>query len=221
MKRAFGIFGIRRGLASAAVLACVFSVLPSLCVSGAEAELISNGDMEEIDGNRPRGWGGNMIEEGGNHFLRLVQTTPGDMPMVYRRIDLPKDVSAYDQIDLSMRGRVSGLVKGSDSWNDARVMNNVKSADGGSFLVTNDKNAGLLTDVVIDPDSPFLTAGTVSEARLVDYPKGAVYGSNISTVGRFVSPDKVLRCTDTLLRLCTGTSVPVSVRHMLDTVGHL
>ena len=98
----------------------------------ASEDLISNGDMETLTNGRPTGWGssGTVCEEDGNHFLRLVQTTPGATTLVYRRVNLPKSLTGYDQIDLSMRGRVSGLVKGVNSWNDARVMINVCSADG-------------------------------------------------------------------------------------------
>ena len=120
----------RCGRMSAMLLACVFAVLGMSRTFGANVELIDNGDMERLSDGRPQGWGGTMVVENGNHFLRLVQQTPGDMPMVYRRVDLPKDLGAYEQIDLSMRGRVTGLVKGVESWYDARVMINVKSADG-------------------------------------------------------------------------------------------
>ena len=131
MKTQVGRIGGNRRLHAVAGIALACASLFAV-QRAAGADLIANGDMETQSGGRPYGWGGagEALEENGNHFLRLVQTTAGEMPMVYRRFDLPKNLAAYDQIDFSMRGRVSGLVKGSESWYDARVMINVKSASG-------------------------------------------------------------------------------------------
>ena len=138
MKTQVGRIGGNRRLHAVAGIALACASLFAV-QRAAGADLIANGDMETQSGGRPYGWGGagEALEENGNHFLRLVQTTAGEMPMVYRRFDLPKNLAAYDQIDFSMRGRVSGLVKGSESWYDARVMINVKSSSGDTLASAN------------------------------------------------------------------------------------
>src|SRR5688500_5110336 len=79
--------------------------------------LVPNGTFEaDADGDRwPDGWGklkagGSWQEEGGNHFLRLTSSTPGEMVMLYQQIRVPETVKA---IELTFRMRVTGLQKGS------------------------------------------------------------------------------------------------------------
>jgi len=100
--------------------------------SFAAVELVSNVDMEAADaGGNPVGWAGGparwLKDEKGNHFLRLVQEKPGTMVCVYRRHDIPE---GCDRAVLSLKARLSGFVAGDQPWFDARVIVNVKGADG-------------------------------------------------------------------------------------------
>ncbi|WP_309383845.1 glycoside hydrolase family 5 protein [Cerasicoccus frondis] len=74
-------------------------------------------------------WSGkkNIVEEGGNHYLRLVSTEPGEMVMDYREVDIPAGV---DALQLSWSQRVTGLKKGEKPWFDARIMMEWKDASG-------------------------------------------------------------------------------------------
>ena len=97
------------------------------------ASLITNGDFERDQKGRgwPDDWGrpkcGTWEEEDGNHFLRLSTSEPGVLNMVYRVIDLPADAQA---VELTWRQRVTGLVRGSSPWFDARVLLDLLGADG-------------------------------------------------------------------------------------------
>lgn len=83
--------------------------------------LIPGGDFETSSGKKE------IVEEEGNHFLRLVTTEPGKLTMHYRLIDLPADTSA---VELSWKQRVTGLQKGVNPWFDARFLMEWKDAAG-------------------------------------------------------------------------------------------
>ncbi|GHC04960.1 hypothetical protein GCM10007047_22320 [Cerasicoccus arenae] len=70
---------------------------------------------------------GNIAEEDGNKFLRLVSPEPGKMVMDYREVDIPAGVEA---LELSWKQRVTGLKKGDKPWFDARIMMEWKDAHG-------------------------------------------------------------------------------------------
>ncbi|QIF03557.1 cellulase family glycosylhydrolase [Roseimicrobium sp. ORNL1] len=72
-------------------------------------------------------------EESGNHFLRLTSPKPGAMIVTYRPIPTPKDATA---VELTWKQRVTGLVKGSSPWFDARIMIECKDADGKKLTPT-------------------------------------------------------------------------------------
>lgn len=71
----------------------------------------------------PAGWprpaGVTWEEEGGNHFLRIRSREPGELVMLYREINIP---AGTQELELSWRQRVTGLVRGMESWYDARIM---------------------------------------------------------------------------------------------------
>ncbi|WP_309395926.1 glycoside hydrolase family 5 protein [Cerasicoccus maritimus] len=69
----------------------------------------------------------NVVEEGGNHYLRLVSTEPGEMVMDYREVNIPSGIEA---LELSWTQRVTGLKKGEKPWFDARIMMEWKDATG-------------------------------------------------------------------------------------------
>ncbi len=99
----------------------------------AEASLITNGDFEHDDKTRgwPDAWGrpasGSWEEEDGNHFLRLSTSKPDVLNMVYRVIDLPAGTQA---VELTWRQRVTGLVRGTSPWFDARILLDLLGPDG-------------------------------------------------------------------------------------------
>lgn len=86
--------------------------------------LIPGGDFEAAAGKK------NIVEEEGNHFLRLQTTEPGKMVMDYRTIDVPADAKA---LQLTWKQRVTGLKKGDKPWFDARIMMEWKDAAGGKM----------------------------------------------------------------------------------------
>jgi len=85
--------------------------------------LIPDGGFESTGGKS------SIVEENGNHFLRLTAVEPGELVMEYREVDLPADVPA---LKLEWRQRVTGLKKGKMPWFDARLMLDFKDADGKS-----------------------------------------------------------------------------------------
>lgn len=69
----------------------------------------------------------NIVEEEGNHFLRLVSNEPGTMVLDYREMDVPAGVEA---LELRWKQRVTGLRAGDKPWFDARIMLEWKDAEG-------------------------------------------------------------------------------------------
>lgn len=69
----------------------------------------------------------NIVEDNGNHYLRLVSTEPGKMVNDYREIDIPANTPA---LELSWKQNVTGLKKGEKPWYDARIMLEWKDAAG-------------------------------------------------------------------------------------------
>jgi endoglucanase len=99
-----------------------------------ENSLVSNGNFEADSKGIgfADGWGSakdglSWEEENGNHFLRMVSQTPGQMVMVYRTFDIPAGTQA---IELTWRQRISGLKRGKNSWFDARIMLDALDASG-------------------------------------------------------------------------------------------
>ena len=69
----------------------------------------------------------NIVEEEGNHFLRLVSNEPGTMVLDYREMDVPAGAEA---LELRWKQRVTGLRAGDKPWFDARIMLEWKDAEG-------------------------------------------------------------------------------------------
>jgi len=90
-------------------------------VLATNGSLIPGGDFEAAAGKK------NIIEEEGNHFLRLETKEPGKMEMDYRTVDIPAGVQA---LELTWKHRVTGLVKGEKPWFDARILMEWKDAAG-------------------------------------------------------------------------------------------
>lgn len=71
------------------------------------------------------------------HFLRLTSPAPDATVLVYRQIELPNPLPPG--IELRVRVRYADVKAGKNSWFDARVMGNFKSAEGKAI-----KNGGEL-----------------------------------------------------------------------------
>lgn len=69
----------------------------------------------------------NIVEEDGNHFLRLVSTEPGEMVLDYRPMDIPAGAEA---LELTWKQRVTDLKTGDKPWFDARIMAEWKDVHG-------------------------------------------------------------------------------------------
>ncbi len=96
------------------------------------APLVPNGDFEshKAQDNWPDAWprqgGVSWESEAGNHFLRLKQTEPGKMLMLYQAVPL----SAGDKnLTLHFRVRYQDVKAGAQNWNDARFIFHFKDAN--------------------------------------------------------------------------------------------
>jgi hypothetical protein len=92
----------------------------------ANSAIVANGNFEaDQDANQwPDKWpvmkaGGSWVEEGGNRFLRLTQTSPGATTMMYHEIAIPAGVEA---LEMTWRQRITDLIPGKQAWFDARIM---------------------------------------------------------------------------------------------------
>ena len=119
-------------------------ILPSLKVSlmllaanvavHADDNIVENGDFEKkaAEGQEwPAGWakpktGGEWGKEGGNRFLSLKSSQPGEMVMLYQEFKIPAGAQA---LELSWKQRVTGLKKGTSPWFDARIMLEFSNAE--------------------------------------------------------------------------------------------
>jgi hypothetical protein len=110
-----------------------FSSLFSLpAARAAEApSILDNGDFE-ADKNAdgwPDGWprqaGLSWETEGGNRFLRLKQTAPGETVMAYRPVPLHPE---HKSLDMRLKLRHTGVEVGAEPWYDARFIFHFKDA---------------------------------------------------------------------------------------------
>ncbi len=90
-----------------------------------DGSLILNGNFEASkSGEWPDAWGrsksGSSWEsEADNRFLRLSSTTPGEMVLLLREVDMPAGIAA---VEIRWRWRVTNLKRGRLPWNDARFL---------------------------------------------------------------------------------------------------
>ena len=120
---------LRGGLLAAAA----FFALSGDPLRAQDRELLKNSNLE-TDANAdhwPDNWsrvktGGAWLDEGGNHFLRLTSTAPGEMVMLYAEITIPPGTSA---LEISWRWRLTNIKPGKQPWFDARFMMEFMDAD--------------------------------------------------------------------------------------------
>jgi hypothetical protein len=92
----------------------------------ATGNLVPNGSFDLASKNPtwPDGWGGGPLpglgweQEDGKHFMRLTSNDPKRVVMLYKMVILKSGIKG---VDLSLRYRLSGLVKGDPPPGDARM----------------------------------------------------------------------------------------------------
>lgn len=111
----------------AARFACLAAVCGVITLSASASEnLVPNGNLETPNAtkdwaaNWPKSTGGKASwqAEGTDHFIRLEASEAGKMAMIYRQVPL----HGAQAVELTVRVRVTGLVKGVQPWFDARIM---------------------------------------------------------------------------------------------------
>jgi aryl-phospho-beta-D-glucosidase BglC (GH1 family) len=87
---------------------------------------LKNGSLAEANdaGDWPKHWarpkvGGSYEKEGNVHFIRLTQTTPDELVMLYQEIRIPDGTKA---IEFTWKQRVTDLKVGDSPWFDARII---------------------------------------------------------------------------------------------------
>ncbi len=104
------------------------------------ALLDSNFEQSSADQTWPAGWpqpaNSSWETEDGNRFLRLTSSVPGKLVMFYKEINIP---AGTEMLQIKWKQRVSGLVKGTQSWHDARLM--LEFMDGNRTPISTKPNA--------------------------------------------------------------------------------
>ncbi len=100
-------------------------------------------------------WG----DEAGERFIRMTSTTPLETVLFYQQIGL----NGAQAVEMTIKARVTGLVKGPKSWFDVRIMGDFR--DSGSKKIKDFK------PVVFGRD----TDGWVERTVTIPVPDGAVF----------------------------------------------
>lgn len=110
---------------------CVFSVaLSGIALGQSQESILPGGDFEGVQLGGA-GWpvanGVSIVDEDGNHFLRLEADADGGQVQAYRRIPLPTNVP---KLAIRFRARHSQLTGGVENWHTGRVVMHFKDASG-------------------------------------------------------------------------------------------
>ena len=163
---------------------------------------VPNGGFE-VDKNAdgwPDGWvraksGVSSQAEGGNHFLRLVSSQPGETVLLYQPVTIPAGVTA---IELTWRQRVSGLKPGKQPWFDARIMMEFKDAAGKKLSAKPPPpNTRKSTDGWVVRSTKFLVP---ADARMLEFMPALFQVEG----GTFDLDDIVLKPTDAVALLASA-----------------
>ena len=100
----------------------------------AEANLVANGSLEtpNATGDYAAGWnkakGGktSWLAEEGDHFIRLEAVEANKMVAIYNQLPLQGAAA----LELTVKVRVTGLIRGGQSWFDARIMTKFCDVNG-------------------------------------------------------------------------------------------
>lgn len=131
--------------------------------------LVSNGNLETPAATKdwaadwPKSTGGKVawLAEGTDHFIRLEATEAGKMAMIYKQVPL----QGAQAVELTVRVRVTGLVRGVQTWFDARIMASFR--DSGSKELAGNKPKA----IAFGKD----TEGWVERKVVMNVPLGAEY----------------------------------------------
>ena len=100
----------------------------------AEANLVANGSLETpnatgdyaVAWNKAKGGKTSWLAEEGDHFIRLEATEANKMTTLYNQVPLQGAAA----VELTVKVRVTGLIRGAQSWFDARVMTKFCDVNG-------------------------------------------------------------------------------------------
>jgi endoglucanase len=109
------------------VVTGLVSIVMLAFAATAWAGLLSQGDFEQGGSEWKLPKGAAILEEGGNHFLRLEADGPDQMIIVSRKVELGPEQRA---LAMSFRARHAEIKVGKESWHDGRVMLDFRDALG-------------------------------------------------------------------------------------------
>jgi len=93
--------------------------------------LLPNGNCEEGGIGTANGWpaakGVSIVEEDGNHFLRLEAVESGKQIQAYRKLMIP---GGTQKLKVSFRVRFAAIKPGAESWHTGRLVMHFKDASG-------------------------------------------------------------------------------------------
>ena len=130
--------------------------------------LLSNGKfaLDAKAAQWPDDWphpeGATWEKEGDTRFLRLRSSQPGQMILVYRRVDFPTPAPAA--LEIRLRLRYTDVKPGEQNWFDARIMGHFKNRAGRILKP--------------EPETPYFagtSAGWIDRTYLAKVPVGAAY----------------------------------------------
>ena len=89
--------------------------------------ILTGGDFESGSSEWTSGKGVSVVEEGGNHFLRLQSPEPNVQVQSYRKITLPKGVT---KLKVSFRVQHEDIKPGAQNWHTGRIIMHFLDANG-------------------------------------------------------------------------------------------
>ena len=148
----------------------------SVAAAETSSNLIANGDFEKSAAGQPEGWalkaGAALVDDSGNHFLRLKTQTPGEQVLVYKRVDLKSDVKS---LELKYRVRYEGIARGEKQWFDGRIMMSFRDA-GGNEVKPAPKHPNFVGRSKADPKAKGdMPAAWLERSQQFRVPEGVAY----------------------------------------------
>jgi len=105
-------------------------------------------------------------DEAGERFIRMSMVEPLQTVMIYQQFGL----KGADRVEIKVRARVTGLVKGPKSWFDARIM--------GDFRGSASQKIKDIKPIVFGRD----TDGWVERSVIAEVPQGAIFMALMPTL---------------------------------------
>lgn len=156
-----------RLLGAAVVLGVLSPVQAAPATKPTVDNLVINGDLEKPNATNDyaAGWFKSKagkcswLAEEGDHFIRLEALEPNQMTSIYNQVPL----HGAKAVELTVRVRVTGLVRGAQPWFDARMMTKFCDAGGAEIKGAKAVAFGKNTD------------GWVEKKIVMNVPEGAVF----------------------------------------------